>query len=98
MRYGNPVSANNYWLTPLFYLIGELGASVANCLAAARGLSPLFRYRSREFPLFGWESARARRVDGFDGRQERRTAGLHRANRYPGRAASTDLPRVMTCE
>jgi len=33
MRCGNPVKANNYWLTPLFYLIGELGASAANCLA-----------------------------------------------------------------
>jgi hypothetical protein len=50
MRGGNLMSTNNYWLTPLFYLIGELGATVANCLAAAQGFDPLFRYAVDEFP------------------------------------------------
>jgi hypothetical protein len=49
MRGGNLMSTNNYWLTPLFYLIGELGATVANCLAAAQGFDPLFRYAVMSF-------------------------------------------------
>jgi hypothetical protein len=50
MRDGNSMNTSNYWLTPLFYRIGELSATVANCLAAALGFRALFRYPSDEFP------------------------------------------------
>jgi len=50
MRYGNSTSTNNYWLTQLFYRIGELSASFANCLASALGFRAFFRYPADEFP------------------------------------------------